>query len=248
MIDMIKCCCICKVDKSVDQFSRCILKNGAMKISGKCKTCKKIYDAEYQIKNKEKIALRKKLKKDENPDITRQQGRRFYFNNKQKRKAYYKEWVKNNPTYSKKYTKEYRKIPTNKIAANFRSRLNKALKGKNRLKSMIELTGCSIEHLINHLESKFTVGMTWDNYGIGGWEIDHILPCSSFDLTIPENQLKCFNYTNLQPLWVSDNRSKSNKVICKPKVYGWSRSQSWENLDEQKVNFCNNIPLAWFLM
>lgn len=32
-----------------------------------------------------------------------------------------------------------------------------------------------------------------------------IRPCNSFDLTKPEDQLKCFHFTNLQPLWAKDN-------------------------------------------
>jgi hypothetical protein len=34
------------------------------------------------------------------------------------------------------------------------------------------------------------------------------IPCISFDLTQPEQQLACFNYSNLQPLWAQDNWSK----------------------------------------
>jgi hypothetical protein len=44
-----------------------------------------------------------------------------------------------------------------------------------------------------------------------GWHIDHIKPCSTFNLSIKEEQLKCFNYENLQPLWWFENLEKSNK-------------------------------------
>ena len=54
--------------------------------------------------------------------------------------------------------------------------------------------------------------MTWENHGRYGWHIDHIMPCSSFDLTDPEQQKKCFHYTNLQPLWAHENMSKGAKI------------------------------------
>ena len=57
---------------------------------------------------------------------------------------------------------------------------------------------------------QFEPGMTWDNYG--EWQIDHIIPCSYFDLTKEENQRICFNYRNLQPLWASENNKKKAKV------------------------------------
>ncbi|GAF80419.1 unnamed protein product, partial [marine sediment metagenome] len=39
----------------------------------------------------------------------------------------------------------------------------------------------------------------------------HINPCAKFDLSKPEEQQKCFNYKNLQPLWAKDNIRKSSK-------------------------------------
>lgn len=69
------------------------------------------------------------------------------------------------------------------------------------------LVGCSDVQLKDWITAKLNNGMTWDNYG--EWEIDHIVPCASFDLSNPDDQLKCFHYTNLQPLWRSDNRRKS---------------------------------------
>ena len=75
--------------------------------------------------------------------------------------------------------------------------------------SALTLVGCSIPELVAHIESRWTEGMSWDNYGLRGWHIDHIRPCSSFDFSNPSDQERCFHFTNLQPLWATDNLRKS---------------------------------------
>ena len=80
-----------------------------------------------------------------------------------------------------------------------------------------KLMGCSFEKLKQHLESKFTKGMTWEKFlkcGKNGIHIDHIKPCASFDLTKESEQKKCFHYTNLQPLWAIDNFKKGAKIAA----------------------------------
>jgi hypothetical protein len=99
-----------------------------------------------------------------------------------------------------------------KILANLRSRIStavKKLKKSNKTKIFI---GLPLDKLRIHLESKFKEGMTWENYGHKGWHIDHIIPCASFDLSDPEQQKKCFHYTNLQPLWWFENLKKGCKI------------------------------------
>ncbi len=82
----------------------------------------------------------------------------------------------------------------------------------------MRLVGCSLDFLRKHIEAQWKEGMSWDNYGRGGWSLDHIFPCSAFDLTKPEHQFQCFNWTNLQPLWEKENISKSDKfdssILC----------------------------------
>jgi len=97
-----------------------------------------------------------------------------------------------------------------KMRQNLRKRIWDALKNNYKSESTIKLIGCSIEFLKKYLESKFKLGMNWDNYG--KWHIDHIRPCSSFDLSKEEEQYKCFNYINLQPLWAEENLQKHNKI------------------------------------
>lgn len=73
----------------------------------------------------------------------------------------------------------------------------------------MKLIGCTIKELWIHLESQFKSGMTRDNYG--EWSIDHIIPCNAFNLKYTNEQLRCFNWFNLQPLWKSENSSKYSK-------------------------------------
>ncbi|MFA5234158.1 MAG: hypothetical protein WC390_07145 [Sulfurimonas sp.] len=100
-----------------------------------------------------------------------------------------------------------------RILGSLRSRIRLSLKGKTKSKYTLELIGCSIEFLKQWLENKFIEGMNWNNYGFGKnkWNIDHIKPCSKFDLTDIEQQKQCFHYSNLQQLWHIDNLKKNNK-------------------------------------
>jgi hypothetical protein len=99
-------------------------------------------------------------------------------------------------------------------ASLLRNRINNALAWFGCYKSsrFQDLVGCTKAELVAHIEKQFQPGMSWENRGLRGWHIDHILPCSRFDLTDPEQQKKCFHYTNLQPLWATENLRKSNKV------------------------------------
>lgn len=78
------------------------------------------------------------------------------------------------------------------------------------IKNANTFLGCDIVYFIKHIEEKFTKEMDWNNHGIV-WELDHIKPISNFDLTQESEQIKCFHYTNLQPLLKHKNRSKLNK-------------------------------------
>ena len=87
-----------------------------------------------------------------------------------------------------------------KISRNIRSRFWGALKNNSKSSSIIKLLGCNIKTLKIKLEQQFKPEMNWENHG-EVWEIDHIIPCVSFDLKKLEEQKKCFHYSNLQPLF-----------------------------------------------
>ena len=77
----------------------------------------------------------------------------------------------------------------------------------------LELLGCTLSEFKKHIEDKFSVGMSWDNYGYYGWHYDHVKQVSYFNLSDPAEMAECFHYSNLQPLWGDENMSKSNKYI-----------------------------------
>lgn len=129
---------------------------------------------------------------------------------KERRSARYKRWYSENKNYFKKRLDN----PSIKVSVLMRTRVSNAVKRFSVLKSKsaptAELIGCQIDRLVAHLESQFKDGMAWENYG-PYWHIDHIRPCSSFDLSIESEQRKCFHYSNLQPLLKQENLVKNNK-------------------------------------
>ena len=99
-----------------------------------------------------------------------------------------------------------------KIIHNSRTRMWQFLKGVDKCDSTISLLGLNPQEFKAYLESRFLPGMTWNNYGLKGWHIDHIKPISSFNVKDPIQLKEACHYTNLQPLWAIDNIRKSNKV------------------------------------
>jgi hypothetical protein len=104
--------------------------------------------------------------------------------------------------------------PNYKLKQQLKSRIHKALRAQNVTKRnrTIELCGCSPDFLRGWLEQQFTAGMTWENQG-EFWHIDHEIPVAAFDLRDPEQQRRCFHYSNLRALAAFDNMSKSDKII-----------------------------------
>lgn len=97
-----------------------------------------------------------------------------------------------------------------KLKDNLRRRLAKTLKGNPRHKKAWELLGCEIVFFKKYLEEQFDNKMNWDNYG--EWHIDHIKPCMTFNMKRKGDQIKCFHYKNMRPLWGDENR-KRKKLI-----------------------------------
>ena len=111
--------------------------------------------------------------------------------------------------------RKYQKDEMFCLKLRIKSRLAKSFRkiGREKVGRTLDFVGCDIDFLKIHIEKQFAKGMTWENRGRYGWHLDHIRPCSSFNLSNPEQQKLCFHYTNYQPLWAHENLTKSNKLI-----------------------------------
>ena len=180
-------------DKSIE-YAKNYRKNNREKLN---KQLRKHY-----VLHKEDYSKKKKEYKNNNRDKVLKQKRESYYRN---REQHLKTCVE--------YANKRRKADENyKLRHYLTTRIWWAVKSQNTNKhdKFNNLIGCSINELKQYLSKQFKENMSWDNYG--DWHIDHIIPCCSFDLTKKEEQQKCFNYKNLQPLWAIDNIKKGGRV------------------------------------
>ncbi len=113
-----------------------------------------------------------------------------------------------------KKRKAHHKSAEVRLISNIKRRIDDGLGGIPKAAPVIVLLGIAdksdpIRFLWTYLEKKYKKGMTRKNYG--EWHVDHIKPCASFDLTDTKQQMLCFHYTNLQPLWAKENLQKGKK-------------------------------------
>lgn len=204
-----KRCAACNNVKPTTEFEKLSKSKDGLRYSCReCRNVEYINNHQHNIKrskknyekNKDEISLKNKEYKLKHIEYYKNYDKKYYQENREKIKLKSKEYL-------------YRKIEEDigfKILQRCRARLYQAIKGYVKSARTQELIGCTVNELRNHLESQFKEGMSWDNYG--EWHIDHIIPCASFDFSKEEDQYKCFNYTNLQPLWAEENFAKKDKI------------------------------------
>lgn len=201
-----KKCVDCKQLKPIEEF---IINSKTRKNFQRshCKSCNTLRSRAYRVQHPDKIKKyeNKKSRKDYLKSYKESYNKTYYESNKDA-------IIKQHITYEK------HKYNTNlefRILRNLRNRFRITTQQKAISRKTREYLGCTLEEFKKHLESQFLEGMSWENYGrkFNNWSIDHILPCSSFDLTKEDEIKKCFHYTNCRPLWVIDNSSKGCKLI-----------------------------------
>lgn len=186
-----KICASCKHEYSIDNFPKD--KSNKSGYRSYCFPCNRKKVNEASFKRREK-----RHEKNKNDQEYISNYNKLYYN-------------KNKHVFQKNYKKYLDTNPQFKLIHNTRIRINTALKNNSKFSSSYSLLGCDLDKYKKYLEQQFKHDMTWDNYGIL-WEIDHIKPCASFDLSEPKQQLECFNYKNTQPLYKVENQRKGSRV------------------------------------
>ena len=170
----------------------------------------------YRNANPEKNRERRKNWRDANLEYARSESRRWYHENKDRAQSGNKAWREANPEYHKNYHAErYATDIQYRLRHRLRARLHSALKGYpgsfDKPGCAVDDLGCTLDELRIYLAEQFQSDMSWKNHG-EVWEIDHRKPLVGFDLTDRKQFLEACHYTNLQPLYKFDNRSKGAAI------------------------------------
>jgi hypothetical protein len=196
-INSVKVCNICKIEKVLTEFTPSKQKKYGREST--CKACMAIRGRKHRLENKEACLERERTYREGHREKLRTYGASWWDKNAEKIKENRRNRYKHN--------------------ASFRLRRNflRYVRAKIRLGaawiSWDELFDFTLEQLMAQLESMFKPGMSWENYGV--WQVDHIRPISSFDIkAVNDSSFKeCWSLSNLQPLWSTENQTKSAKIM-----------------------------------
>jgi hypothetical protein len=228
MINITKSCVNCKQEQLLENFYKkkgC--KHGVMTV---CKPCWKNQVQNFQTINKNIILEKNKQRYIDNKDKYSKRNKENYIANQEERKEIQRKYNSANKDKRKEYNQlpknkerineyskqRYKSSPEKHMAKNLSCSIAMRLKeiGSKKDQKTLDIVGLgSWEDFKKHIESQFTEGMNWNNYGNKvktDWSIDHIMPIS---LAITLEDVKILNhYTNLRPMWHLDNIKKRDKI------------------------------------
>lgn len=140
--------------------------------------------SKWVVDNRENRNLSNKVYREKNSEKLNENNKLYRKNNLEKIKIYKKEYDLKN-----RHLCAWRTV----LKCHLR-RIGKTKEGKT-----IDLLGYSALELKKHIESLFTEGMSWDNYG--EWHIDHIIGVINFDPKTPPSIVNALS--NLRPMWAT---------------------------------------------
>jgi len=150
---------------------------------------KKLYRKNLESIYKKMDIIKNKIKIEKNKKLLEKLKKELNLLKREKKKLYMHNYRKIN---NKNRNIKYKLNPQLKIKSSMAGRIRSALKlqGASKNKRTLEYVNCSVAHVYKYIESLFTDGMSWDNYGLGDdkWHLDHRRPCASFGLNDVYNQ------------------------------------------------------------
>lgn len=217
---LLKQCTKCGEFKPLDCFNKSNKSKDGLRTS--CRFC----DKKQREENKSYYENYRKTHKQQekaynNSEKTKLRLKQYAQNNKEKLKRYYQEYYKNNKERIHKYQqdnlehtnmirRQNYKINTNrKISTSISVMLRRSLKENKASQHWEDLVPYNLQQLKEHLEKQFNENMSWSNYG-SYWEIDHIIPQNTFNITSSDDldfQI-CWSLLNLRPLEKLLNRQR----------------------------------------
>ncbi len=186
----------------------------------RCKKCTNQDCVQYVQANPEKTSEAAKRRRKSGNTKDKERSRRHYVRNREKElgraKRYREEYKDVYLAAARASAKKKRETVMGKLTDSISRAIKRGLqKGAKAGRRAFEILPYSPEDLKTHLERQFLPGMTWENYGLYGWHIDHIVPLSSFSYKTTDDRefQACWALSNLRPMWRQDNLIKSNKVV-----------------------------------
>lgn len=219
----LKTCTRCGIAKATTEFRRRKL---AGDLRPDCKTCadaaskrskaKKIDEykakaAAYNSSRREKTAEYNAKYRELNREAILRGKRERY---RQNRAALIALMVERQRQNADKRREKYAECPIYRLNCVVRSGISRGVRrGTKNCRKTFDILGYSVEEMKRHLERQFKKGMSWANYG--EWQIDHIVPLSSFQFSSPDDEefRAAWALTNLRPLWAVENREKGDAVL-----------------------------------
>ena len=205
----VKTCTKCGEEKALTEFYTS--SSGKYGRRADCKACHIEQKLKYHQANRERRLEYMREYDRANKGFKSERERQYYESNKERILERQREYYLANKVRWREYEKErYDSDPLYALAKKCRRRTSNVLKrnGYTKDSTTKDMLGCTYEELMQHLESQFVDGMSWDNRS--EWHIDHIIPLASANTEA--ELLELCHHTNLQPLWARDNLSKGARV------------------------------------
>jgi len=176
-----------------------------MKTCAKCKQIKQFNEFAKHVRNKYGLSCYCK-------ECQRELARNDYHKHKAKRAEAHRVFEATHRQELNEYKRNLTKNPQYRIKQAFYSSAQKILKGSREGKEWVKQTGLNTrEEYVAYMQSTIPEGYTLADYG-SKLQIDHIIPCSAFDLTNAQQRAKCFHYTNLRLITKEENMSKGRSI------------------------------------